>query len=121
MQLTVMAAIQTQSQGINCKIAAMQVEFFQGPDPTPEPDAFFGGSIIGSSDGSGPPPEITEWMRPSFVVAGAHGPYLRITGFGDGNHAGFDPVRPYILHIRYEPDSTFEPAPQALFGSNEPE
>lgn len=94
-------------------IAAMQVEFFQGPDPSPEPDAFFGGSIIGSSDGSGPPPEIVDWMRPSFVVAGAHGPYLRVTAYGDGNHAGFDPVRPYTLRVDYEPDATFEAFPQA--------
>lgn len=94
-------------------IAAMQVEFFQGPDPTPDPDAYFGGSVIGAHDGSGPPPEIVDWMRPSFVVAGAHGPYLRVTAFGDGNHAGFDPVRPYTLRIDYEADATFEPAPQA--------
>ena len=94
-------------------IAAMQVEFFQGPDPSPDPDAFFGGSIIGSSDGSGPPPEIRDWMRPSFVVSGAHGPYLRVTAYGDGNHNGFDPVRPYTLRIDYEADATFEPYPQA--------
>ena len=94
-------------------IAAMQVEFFQGPDPTPDPEAFFGGSIIGTHDGSGPPPRIEDWMRPSFVVAGAHGPYLRVKAFGDANHAGYDPVIPYTLRIDYESDPTFEPAPQA--------
>lgn len=93
-------------------IAAMQVEFFQGPDPSPDPDAFFGGSIIGTHDGSGPPPSIVDWMRPSFVVSGAHGPYLRITAGGDGNHSGFDSTNPYILRVEYEADATFEPAPQ---------
>lgn len=94
-------------------IAALQVEFFQGPDPTPDPDAYFGGSIIGAHDGSGPPPSIDDWMRPSFLIAGSHGPYLRVTAFGDGNHAGFDPIRPYTIRVDYESDATFEPAPQA--------
>lgn len=94
-------------------IASMALEYYQGPDPTPEPDAFFGGSITAVSDGINTVTSIEDWMRPAFLIAGAHGPYLLIRGFGDGNHTGFDPVNAYTLRIEYEPDATFEPAPQA--------
>lgn len=94
-------------------IAGMNVEFYQGPDPTPEPDAFFGGSILAVGDGSLPPPAIVDWVRPAFLVSGAHGPYLRIQGVASGAGTGFDPVNAYTLRIDYEPDVTLEPAPQA--------
>lgn len=94
-------------------IASMALEYYQGPDPTPEPEAFFGGAITAAGDGSTVITSIEDWMRPAFLIAGAHGPYIVVRGFGDANHTGFDPVNPYILRIDYEPDATFEPAPQA--------
>ena len=86
-------------------LAGLSIEFFHGPDPTPNPDAYAGGSIAALSTSG----HYTGWMRMSYVQDG-HGPFLRIRGISDTTHpAGFDQVHPYIVHVHFVPDTSIEP------------
>jgi hypothetical protein len=89
-------------------LAGVSVEFFHGPDPTPNPDAYFGGSMISVLSSAG----LQNYSRMSYVQDG-HGPFLRVKGIGDQTHAGFDPVHPYTLHVHFVKTDSIEPQPAA--------
>ena len=93
-------------------LAGLQIRYFHGPDPTPNPEADLGGVINAIAAFPSPAPSIANWLRMAYLYDG-HGPFLEVTGVGDGQHSGFDPVNPYTIHVHFVPNPTFEPAPQA--------
>lgn len=94
-------------------IAGITLEYFHGPDPSPDPDAYFGGSVTAAGDvGQAETPAIDDFLRLSYVTDG-HGPFVVIRGIGSATHAGYDPVNAYTLHATFVPDTTTEPAPAA--------